>query len=250
MERTNYVEKAKHLLMNTARTTALVIVPLAAAVSAQAGTIQLPYGNASCSTILNSGAGPTCTALDSPESAPSSGVQGLSFATSGGSTFFLSSGGGQEIVLTLEDFGMVSGGSIPGGTVIPVSYLMNLAAFSGATITSYDVDFSLGTSAGVANLGYASLSGGATSGGTVSGSGTLTVDPTIASGSSLYETVQVYVFASNSGGGGITVTVPQNTTADFENAPLASGTPEPASVGMIGAGLAMLGMMFRRRKNR
>jgi hypothetical protein len=176
----------------------------------------------------------------------------LSFATSGSSTFFLPSGSGEELILTLGDYGVVAGGSIPSGTVIPVSFFAIVNTFSGATISSYDMDFSLGVSPGDASLGYASISGGAPVGSSISGSGDLTVNPTIASGSTLYETVSLFVFANSAtGAGGVQISLPEATTADFENAPLASaGTPEPASMGMIGAGLAMLGMMFRRRKSK
>src|ERR1700733_7051595 len=79
MERTNYVAKAKSLMMRTVRTTALVIVPLAAAVNAHAGAIALPIGNYTCAYVDNSNStSGSCSGGDSQQASLGSGVQGMS----------------------------------------------------------------------------------------------------------------------------------------------------------------------------
>ncbi len=241
MERTNYVNKAKSLMLKAARTSALVIVPLAAAVSAHAGSVALPSGNVSCSSNIEA----ICFGGDSQLPDLGSGVQGLSFFTSGGftQTFFTSSGS-SVFQMTLADFGTL-GGTIAAGTQIPVDWVFTLAGFSGATIDSWTLGFELGSSPGFTD--YGAVSGSGLSGGSISGGDTLTVSQDIASGSTLYESVVLSVNTTNSGGGGIQVTVPTLSTWDFNSA-AAPAVPEPASVGMIGAGLAFLGALIRRRR--
>lgn len=242
MERTNYVNKAKSLMLKAARTSALVIVPLAAAVSAHAGSVALPSGNVSCSSNISGG---TCFGGDSQLADLGSGVQGLSFFTSGGftQTFFTSSGS-SVLQMTLADFGTL-GGTIAGGTQIPVDWVFTLTPFSGATIESWTLSFELGSSPGFTD--YGAVSGSGISGGSISGGDTLTVSQDIASGSTLYESVVLSVNTTNLGGGGVQVTVPTLSTWDF-NSVAAAAVPEPASVGMIGASLAFLGALIRRRR--
>jgi len=249
MERTNYVDKAKSLMLKTARTTALVIMPLAAAVSAHAGSIvasnsvALPSGNVSCSTNVVSG---SCQGGDMQLADLGSGVQGLSFFTSGGfgQTFFLSSGSGEIVQMTLADSGTL-GGTIPAGTMIPVAWNFTMAGFSGATIQSWNLGFELGSLPGFTD--YGAVSGSGTGGGTVSGSAILNVPGDISGGNTLYETVLLSMTVDVAGFGGVTVTVPNNTSWDFQSV-AASSVPEPASLGLIGAGLAFFGALIRRRR--
>ena len=84
MNQIDYVAKAKRLLGNTVRKTALVIVPLAAAINNLQATIVFPTGNPSCFT---SGAAATgCFPRSGGASQlgdPGNGILGVSFFTTG-----------------------------------------------------------------------------------------------------------------------------------------------------------------------
>jgi len=240
MERTNYVNKAKDLILKTARTTALVIVPLAAAVTARGGAIAIPGGNPSCTTNIPSG---SCASIDTQLADLGSGIEGLSLFLSGGGEqgFQVFSSGSSTLLVTLLDFGTVSGGSIPAGTMIPLGYSFTAAMLSGGSIGSWSVTFELGLSPGGSDYGQAIESGSGS--GTFSGGGVLDVSPTIASGSTLYETAQLNLTVN--GPGFVEVTIPGDGSFDFDSVP---SVPEPGSVGLIGAGLAFLGALLRRSR--
>jgi PEP-CTERM motif len=197
----------------------------------------------SCSTNIPSG---SCQGGDAQLPALSGGVQGLSFFTSGGfpQTFFVSSGSGQSVQMQLADFGPLTG-TISSGTLIPVDWVFSMAGFSGATIQSWTLGFELGSSAGLADYGFASGSGAG--GGSVSGSSVLNVTKTIPGGPNLFETVLLTMTVNSTGFGSVQVTVPAGATWDFQSV-ASSSVPEPASLGMIGAGLAFLGALVRRRR--
>jgi PEP-CTERM motif len=249
MDRTNYVNKAKSLMMKTARTTALVIVPLAAAVSAHAGSIALPEsGNPTCSV---SGASGSCFSGDAQLADLGSGIQGLSFFTSGGSTqtlFMFTSGASLPVNMTMGDSGIL-GGTIVAGTLIPVSWDFNMTPLSGSgTIDSWILTFGLGSSAGATNFGSASTSGGSigSSGSTINGGPiNLQVLSDLASGSTLFESVSLTMDVTTNLG--VQVTVFNATSWDF-NSVAAASVPEPATTGLIGAGLAFFGALLRRRR--
>lgn len=249
MERTNYVSKAKSLILKTARTTALVIVPLAAAVSAHAGSIALPSsGNPTCQTSADA----SCSAGDSPAVDLGSGIQGLSFYTSGGFTQYLfvsSSGSVTPVTMAMGDSGIMAG-TIAAGTLIPVSWDFNMSPISGSgTIDSWTLLFSLGSTPGGSDYGSATASGGSigSSGSTVIGGPiNLNVLSDIVSGSTLYENVMLTMQLDNANVGA-QVTVFNATSWDF-NSVAASAVPEPATTGLIGAGLAFFGALLRRRR--
>jgi hypothetical protein len=245
MERTNYVSKAKSLMLKTARTTALVIVPLAAAVSAHAGSIALPSsGEPTCSVSVSG----SCFAGDAQLADLGSGVQGLS---SGGFTqtmFVFTSGASLPVNMTMGDSGVL-GGTIAAGTLIPVSWDFNMTPLSGSgTIDSWILTFGLGSSAGGTNFGSASTSGGSigSSGATISGGPiNLQVLSDLVSGTTLFESVSLTMDVTTNLG--VQVTVFDASSWDF-NSVAAASVPEPATTGLIGAGLAFFGALLRRRK--
>lgn len=249
MERTNYVAKAKTLMLAAARTTALVIVPLATAVSAHASSIALAASGSP--TCVTSASGSVCFAGDSPESSLGSGVQGLSFYTSGGSTqnlFVSSSGSSVPVTMTMGDSGIMAG-TIAAGTLIPVSWDFNMTPLSGSgTIDSWSLVFELGSTSGGSDYGSAGTSGGSigSSGSTIIGGPiNLNVLSNILSGNTLFETVLLTMNVTTSQG--VQVTVFNATSWDFDSVASAS-IPEPATTGLIGAGLAFLGALLRLRK--
>jgi hypothetical protein len=249
MERTNYVAKAKSLMLKTARTTALVIVPLAAAVSAHASVITLPAsGNPACAVTFVSG---SCSAGDAAEASLGSGIQGLSFFTSGGftqSVFASTSGSSVPIGMNMADSGVL-GGTIAAGTLIPVSWNFNMTPLSGSgTIDSWTLTFMLGLSSGGEDFGFVQTSGGSigSSGATISGGGiNLDVSQNISGGTTLYESVALLMQVTTNLG--VQVTVYNSGSWDF-NSVAATTAPEPATTGLIGAGLAFFGALLRRRK--
>jgi hypothetical protein len=239
MDRVNYVEKAKRLMMGTARTTALVIVPLAAAVShMQAAAIVLPTSEQSCnvtSDVENFSCGLDVSALSG------SVITGVQFASSG-SVFIFNSGGGTDSI-TMSAGGLLAGGSLSG--TLPVDF--NFSGSSGGfnPSGSWTVLMELGSTAGSDNFGSIGFSGGFsnTSGGAFSGSGTLSISGSVASEADLFETV-VLTLPVN-GGSDVEVTFPFNF--DAVNA---SAVPEPASVATLGSGLGIMAWLFRRRRKK
>jgi hypothetical protein len=224
MERTNRFGNAKKLLARWARTTALVIVPLATAVSAHALTVfpTLPTGNLNleCSTC-------TGNVGDSSSQSPVNGIYGVSFFTTNGGLDFSDPGPSPFIEITA---GGTLNGTLPSN--IPVFWDFTLSSDGSLVIDSWDLAFSLGTSPGGSNVGQFTTSG--SPGGTFSGTGSIT---TSSSPSTLYETVVLSV-NTNGETGDLFITAPFN----FGSA------PEPASFGMLAAGLGILAWLGRRRK--
>jgi hypothetical protein len=249
MEKMNYVSRAKELMLKTARTTALVIVPLAAAVSAHAGSIVLPTGNPACFASFSGG---SCPGGDAQLADPGNGIAGVSlFMNSGSQTFFFSSGSGAGLGLALTDSGSLAGGSLLGGTNLPVGWNFTLGSISGS-IGTWTLMFELGSTFGGSDYGSVTVSG--------SGAGTFTSPaPTttflviasggVASGSTLFEEAILTFSASTNGGpsADVEINVPSGGSFDF-NSTAGVTTPEPGAIGIMGAGLAFLGAMLRRRK--
>src|SRR5581483_1316920 len=102
----NYVERAKRLIMQTARTTALVIVPLAVAVPAvQAGSVSLPVSGTPTCSFQQSGSLTTtdCSSSVIDSVLSGSGVDGVRFSsTSGGISFPSLIPGGADAVQLVD----------------------------------------------------------------------------------------------------------------------------------------------------
>lgn len=242
MEQTNYVTRAKELMMKTARTTALVIVPLAAAVSAHGGAI-LPTSNLSCSQTDAFGTVSCTSGASVEQAAPENGIQGVSFFSSNSLGFGLS---GSSTAVTLE-YG--AGGPLSGdlNQNDPVGFNFSFGLISGGSVASWQVTLEFGNALGDSSYGVFTASGSGGSGANIpeSGSGTLVVPNSVASGSTFWETA--IINATISGGIFLQITVPGGTTLDFNSAN-AVAAPEPGSIGLMGAGVALLGCLFRRRR--
>jgi hypothetical protein len=237
MDRTNYVNKAKNLLLRTARTSALVIVPLAAAVTASATTISgLPTGNFACTTFSGPCNGGASAIVHSGS------LSGTSLYTTGDTNIGYTSGGGMNFNISLSAYGPFLG-SLPSS--IPVDWDFTINAPDGINVTSWSLLFELSSTAvGDNNLGSVTEVGNGT--GEFTGADTLTLAS--ASPSNLYETAVLTVDTNGSGFGFVTANILQGGSADFNGAPVTSGAPEPASVGLFAAGLAAMGALLRRRK--
>jgi hypothetical protein len=240
--------RAHAFMKSHARLGALMIAPLAAAVPAHAGSVVLP----------TSGFG--CTYTDSTTPVLGSncpiGAGGVTQLGAGGVSFSLSSGGGvlqgSSPTLIEQTTGQVAT-AIPAGTSVSYSYdflLSYEAADPNWSLVMELADEGQSPGPAIAIGGPSTITG--TFGESVqefSGSGTFqTAIPTNAN-----DYIEVYYILRLSGLPGnafTTVQVPAGTSIDFDTISLPSpstGTPEPASFGLLGAGLAWLGWKYRRR---
>lgn len=241
----DFVSRAKALLMSQARTAALVIMPLAAAVETQAAAF-LPTGSPTCDANDN-GSAFSCSggAAPLPEY---NGITGASLYTSG-PVFFFSGGLAQ---LTLATSGFLNE-SISGGSVIPLKFDFNLNAFSGASITDWTLTLSIIQSLqSDFQLNTASVPGSAVITGTgsdpTSGTALLTVpaEGYLAEG---FTIVSGQLDVNWGGFGTISIDVPAGSTFDF-NLQIDNGVPEPATTGLAGLGLALAaGYRLIKRKD-
>jgi hypothetical protein len=238
MDRTNYVARAKRLLAQSARTAALVIVPLAGAAHAYAvPTHTLPTGNFACS---QQGTGSNNCLDDSDDSQLPTVNQlaGVSFFNANGQDWNIAVSSGSSATLTLSANGTL-GTALPTGTVIPVSYDFTLAT-TGVSIVSWSLAYDLGTSVGSSTFGSYTANGGA-GGGTFSNStGSITTSGTVSASTTLFETV-ILTVVPNENTGAIIITAPFDIGSQ-------GSVPEPATVGTLGAGFGFLAWLYRRRK--
>ena len=252
MDKPNYVKRAFALMKSQARTAALVIVPLAAAVSAHAGPAGLPTTGLACTYSVNStsGTGNSCMSGAGVSTLSGAGINGLSFSlinpSSGSSGWYdLGTDGGAVMMGTRG----VVGVAIPSGTTIPVSYDFEYDLINEVDPTwqlKYILkDFTTGQI-----LGTAPFSGTfGTSGAGIfefTGSGSLVTS----NGSSATDIIGAAFLLVNGSTGGtydVSVMIPGDTSIDLDSFTV-SGVPEPASFGLLGAGLVALGMWRKRRK--
>ena len=239
LDKPNYVAKAKQLIGSAVRTTALVIMPLAAAVTARADIIaQLPTGNFGC---LSSNTEATCPsgAGDSQLQSVNS-IQGVKLFTGGFVDIFNPSGGGSPDLLLLSAYGNFSG-SLSGGYQMPLYYDFTLSG-SGTDLGATAWTMAMELLVGGADVGQFTISGSGV--GTFSGYGSLTVSSGgVASGANLVVAAAVEV-AESSGATDMQVNVPAAST-DFN-----AVVPEPATGGLVAAALAALGLATRFRRKR
>jgi hypothetical protein len=235
VERTNYVQKAKQLIQQTARTAALVIVPLAAAVNAHAITVvpALPTGNFSCQTPNGS-----CSGADA-QLAAQNGIQGVKFYTNGFVDIFVPASGGGLLILSSS--GPLNG-TIAGGYQMPLFYDFTLSGSGNTSGMNWTLMYSIQP-----------LSGPSGSSTTVSGSGvgtfTSNTSMTVPSGGFApgNYTLQVAFRVTPSAATDLSVNVP---TSSFDFNAVALGTPEPATGGIAIAGVAAMGITLMRRRRK
>ncbi len=237
---TSYVERAKALIKSQARLGVLVIVPLAAALPSHAGQLTLPSGGYACVFNDASNSGASCNSYAGAGVAASGG--GLSFSFASGSFALQDTPSGSES-LTMYTQGQASAG-IPSGAQFNFSYDIFLQDETfdptwSLTVGIYDVTTS--TYLGVSPAGSGSYDSTYQE---FSGSGSFMTT----SASSASDSLEPYFTLAFTGAGGTYtfVTIPYGTSVDIT--PSATTTPEPASVGLLGAGLAGLAALFRRRR--
>jgi hypothetical protein len=235
MERIDYVARAKRLLTQSARTAALVIVPLAAAATAHATTaFIMPTGNFACSADGDASSNCSDVVQVNGPFAAANGFEGMSFSNQLGQdvSIGVSSGG----AATLQ---MSAGGSTSEtlDQDVPVGWNFTLADTGTVVITGWSLTFKLGSSAGNSTYGSLTTTGGAATG-TFTGSNTIPVS--IDSSGTIFETVVLTV--TDTGTGNVNITFP------FYVGSQGWAVPEPATVGTLGAGLGFLAWLYRRRK--
>jgi hypothetical protein len=228
-------------MAKTART-ALVVVPLGAAASAQAGEVYLPTTPVSC-TYNNDGGGGSCSGGASQiNTDPGNGIYGVSLYTTS-PVFFSSSSGGS---LTLSITGNLSGSSgsgISNGTVIPLAYDFMITPVSGSEIpSSWSLDFTVDP----LTLGSGTVTVSGSGSGTMEGTTSLTISGgSIAVGTDVTVSAELSWSSVSGSGPGFDISVPGNGTFDVNTA--SSSTPEPGTMGLLASALAWAGWRFRRR---
>jgi hypothetical protein len=218
-----------------------VIVPLAAAVQLHASAITLPNGSPQCVSNLGHGS-ITC---GNSSTLPGGGDSALRIFPDRDRLevyrrrYFQHRDEQRRRALHHVDRLSASGilsGPLSLGQILPLEYNLGLSDQG----TSWNLEFELGTA------GTPNLYGSQTFSGSQSGSGGPTVNNNILSGSPLVETVVLSTFGNPTAfpNGFLTLANP-----DFQFQGLSSA-PEPASAGLLAAGLGFFAWLFRRRRAR
>lgn len=232
MQTIDSISRAKAFMRSHARTAAMVIIPLAAAVSAHAGPV-LPNGHFVCSDTPNVGSGGTC----------SGGVT----AAGGALSFYLASGG---VVLAgggtlMEHTNGSVATAITEGSSIPFSY--DIGLFAESIDPNYSLQIQIKDTTNSTMLVNSTFPGTfGPNANTLSNSGSFT---SLGSSNPGDNIVVGYLLTLSNVPEGVlvTVTVPELTSVDL--GPVSqSAVPEPSSLGLLGAGLAGLGYLWRKRR--
>jgi hypothetical protein len=226
-------------MQKAARTTALVIVPLAAAVSAHASTVILPTSNFSCFEVDHGGTSGSCSG-GALQLGPSDGVAGVQLFTLGAIDFG-SSGGN----LTLSTNGNTSGGTLLSGTTLPVSWDFVLSP-QGAHATSDLIDWQLTLAVWASGSLIGSYATSGSGNDTITGSNSIQTDAPASTDVSLIGKLS---WEGDINASGIDVSVPEGTSFDF-NSPGATAVPEPATTGLLATGLACIACRVRKVRRR
>jgi len=248
-----------NILQRAARTTALVIVPLAAAVSAYAGGSAgpvLPRGNAACS-MVDDGNPAVCSsgAYNIPLMGPS-GLTGVSLFTPGSVTFY----DGDTAQLTLSASGKLFGGAIPSGSTIPLAYVFGLQFEDGdvdASVSSWTLDFQLldgrtviGDSGTIDNTPINNTDISNQDGQFFTGSSSMTTTGSAALGDTLTELVTLDVDWFTGDADNLIVSVPGAASFDYQSTANLASTPEPGTVIPLACILAIAGLYLWRVKSK
>lgn len=226
MQSKTSLDRAKAWIKSHARAGALVVMPLAAVASAHASVI-LPTSNFTCSATGDS----ACSGGASPFS-----NTGVSFWLSSGGYSFAGAGS-----ITMTTSGPVAS---PIGAGVSIPYSFNIMIFVGSTPeTDWSVEYEILDVTSETTVFEQTLTG--TTGSfktTISGSGNLS---TVAGTSAGDQLVVGVVFSESASNQFTDIWIPEGTSIDL--GPTGSATiSEPATMGLLGGGLAWLG--FQRRK--
>jgi len=246
LQQVNYLEKAKRFMQSAACKTALVVMPLAAAANMQAITMDP-------SVTMPVDSEPYCYASNGPDGSFCAGgaaqlsqlnsISGIKLYTTGPVTLPGTSGGTSSLVLSSSGALI---GSLLANTVIPITYEFEIGTTDpGVSVGAWGIMFSLSTDSSPIDPGYVSVLGSGA--GTFSGTTSITTTTGVAAGTNLNVRTDLNILWTSSGSGQVTVNVPQNSI-DFNAMPdETSGVPEPASMGLLASGLALLGWKIGRR---
>lgn len=240
MPQTDYLARAKKLMQGAARKAALVIVPLAAAVQSEAAAI-LPTGNPTCSAS-DTGGPVGCVTVAEQLPAGSNGITGVKlYSGDSGSTLAFFSGGIAQI--TMGTSGFVSG-SIASGLTIPLSFDFSISGSGFVALNSWNLTYTLSAPSGGGVFATTTVSSSGGSLGPISGTANMVSSQAFTDGLMTVEAILQVDWSSD--GGALFVTIPSNSI-DF-NAIRTNDVPEPASAGLMVAGLAVLGWRLVRRR--
>lgn len=236
----DYVARAKSLLMGKARTGALLVLPLAAAVQYAQATVanstSLPTGGYACTPGIG-----TCTGGDQQLS-PVNGLSGVGFFLTSPYSFNGSS------YLDFSSTGPLtstsSGGNLASGTTLTSDYNFSISNPSGGGTDSWSLIYEIfdSTTGRVALLDSSS-----------SGSGTGTFSRTFADQLTNTLTVGDTLIVSadislNASGGIFSLSIPGGLTLDVGSG--VSAAPEPSTLSFAGLALAIAGIWYRLRRRR